>query len=298
MTNTKRRRTVDESDDNDAPLIDQIVKKNKIGVSKGATTARRKKEVATKKRKNESKTVKSNNKSSKVKGEEGEATKVKSEGKHSQRKAAMTEPKKQLKELEKTGRLAHAMQAFLWWDAPEHAAGQQWVTMEHAGVSFPEPYEPHHVRMTYDGRPIDLTPLQEEAATFFAAMDPDGMHLGNPKTRDIFIKNFFADFKAVLGKGHAIKEFSKCDFQPIRRHLDEKKIVKKAATDAEKKLSKAEREVSILQYGYAIVDGHIEKVGNFNMEPPGAFRGRGEHPKMGKLKQRVAPEQVEKDWFF
>lgn len=28
------------------------------------------------------------------------------------------------------------------------------------------------------------------------------------------------------------------------------------------------------------------------MEPPGAFRGRGEHPKMGKLKQRVAPEQV------
>ena len=26
--------------------------------------------------------------------------------------------------------------------------------------------------------------------------------------------------------------------------------------------------------------------------PPGAFRGRGEHPKMGKLKQRVSPEQV------
>lgn len=40
------------------------------------------------------------------------------------------------------------------------------------------------------------------------------------------------------------------------------------------------------------MDGHVEKVGNFNMEPPGAFRGRGEHPKMGKLKQRVAPEQV------
>ena len=28
------------------------------------------------------------------------------------------------------------------------------------------------------------------------------------------------------------------------------------------------------------------------VEPPGAFRGRGEHPKMGKLKQRVLPEQV------
>ena len=29
-----------------------------------------------------------------------------------------------------------------------------------------------------------------------------------------------------------------------------------------------------------------------SVEPPGAFRGRGEHPKMGKLKQRVLPEQV------
>lgn len=28
------------------------------------------------------------------------------------------------------------------------------------------------------------------------------------------------------------------------------------------------------------------------MEPPGAFRGRGEHPKAGKLKSRVRPELV------
>jgi DNA topoisomerase I len=33
-------------------------------------------------------------------------------------------------------------------------------------------------------------------------------------------------------------------------------------------------------------------MGNFNMEPPGLFRGRGEHPKTGKLKVRCAPEQV------
>lgn len=31
---------------------------------------------------------------------------------------------------------------------------------------------------------------------------------------------------------------------------------------------------------------------NVEQEPPGAFRGRGEHPKMGKLKSRVLPEQV------
>ena len=33
-------------------------------------------------------------------------------------------------------------------------------------------------------------------------------------------------------------------------------------------------------------------IGNFKIEPPGLFQGRGEHPKMGKLKHRVQPEDV------
>lgn len=53
-----------------------------------------------------------------------------------------------------------------------------------------------------------------------------------------------------------------------------------------------DRNQALYKYGFAIVDGHIEKVGNYNMEPPGTFRGRGQHPKMGKLKSRVLPEQV------
>jgi DNA topoisomerase-1 len=130
------------------------------------------------------------------------------------------------------------------------------------------------------------------SATFFAAMDPDGMHLGNPKTAKIFIKNFFADFKSTLGRGHVIKDFKKCDFEPIRKHLEEQKIIRKAISDQERKANKDDRNKAMFKFGYAQVDGHIEKVGNYNMEPPGAFRGRGEHPKMGKLKSRVAPEQV------
>merc|ERR1719436_461910 len=35
-----------------------------------------------------------------------------------------------------------------------------------------------------------------------------------------------------------------------------------------------------------------EKIGNFRIEPPGLFRGRGEHPKQGMLKRRVMPEDV------
>ena len=33
-------------------------------------------------------------------------------------------------------------------------------------------------------------------------------------------------------------------------------------------------------------------IANFTIEPPGLFQGRGEHPKMGMLKQRVMPEQI------
>eukprot|EP00970_Alexandrium_tamarense_P014891 scaffold4484_cov228-Alexandrium_tamarense.AAC.2 len=123
-------------------------------------------------------------------------------------------------------------------------------------------------------------------------MDPDGMHLGNPKTAPIFIKNFFTDFRTILGKNHIIKDFKKCDFGPIQRHLNEQKLIRKAITDEERKVNKDSKNETLFKFGYALVDGHLEKVGNYNMEPPGAFRGRGEHPKMGKLKQRVEPEQV------
>jgi DNA topoisomerase-1 len=36
----------------------------------------------------------------------------------------------------------------------------KWQTLEHAGVLFPPEYEPHGVKMLYDGKPVDLTPEQ------------------------------------------------------------------------------------------------------------------------------------------
>ena len=197
-----------------------------------------------------------------------------------------------LKQLDKTERLQYAMQSFLWWNAPEPRPGCQWTTMEHAGVAFPDPYQPHSIPLLYKNQPVQLTPTQEEAATLFAAMDPDGMHLGNPKTAPIFIQNFFADFQLLLGKKHVIQKFEHCNFDAIRQHLQTKKMINKAATDAERLALKEGRSDALHRYGYAMVDGHLERVGNFNMEPPGTFRGRGIHPKMGRLKARVLPEQV------
>ena len=38
-----------------------------------------------------------------------------------------------------------------------------WETLEHCGVTFPPPYVPHGVKMVYDGKPVNLSPEEEEA---------------------------------------------------------------------------------------------------------------------------------------
>lgn len=55
---------------------------------------------------------------------------------------------------------------------------------------------------------------------------------------------------------------------------------------------KKENEKILEEYGYCLMDGHKQRVGNFKIEPPGLFRGRGDHPKQGKLKKRTMPEDV------
>ena len=41
-----------------------------------------------------------------------------------------------------------------------------------------------------------------------------------------------------------------------------------------------------------LVDPLRTQVGNFRVEPPGLFRGRGEHPKMGRIKKRIYPRDI------
>ena len=45
-------------------------------------------------------------------------------------------------------------------------------------------------------------------------------------------------------------------------------------------------------YKTAIVDGKKQPVGNFIVEPPGLFIGRGCHPMIGKIKRRIYPEDI------
>lgn len=198
---------------------------------------------------------------------------------------------KKAKELTKADRLEEARKAFKWWEVEEYPGGENWKYMEHAGIIFPDEYVKHGKPLIYDGQEIVLSSELEEIATFYAAMPEDGPQLGGP-SRETFQKNFFKDFKDALGETTVIKEFSKCDFSLIRKHLELQKSLKKAATTEEKEVVKAQKTKNALAKGYAIVDGRLEKMGNFNMEPPGLFRGRGEHPLTGTVKRRTFAERV------
>lgn len=70
-------------------------------------------------------------------------------------------------------RLPACLPARLPADLPPYLQ-QMWSTLEHGGVLFPPEYVPHGVKMLYDGVPVDLTPEQEEVASFFAAMKDSG----------------------------------------------------------------------------------------------------------------------------
>jgi DNA topoisomerase-1 len=171
---------------------------------------------------------------------------------------------------------------YKWWLEENRDETVKWTTLSHNGVLFPPLYEPHGVKMKYDGVEIKLSPDGEEVATFYAAL------LGTDWVENpIFRKNFFIDFLAVLrdsDPGCPIKEFDKCDFSPILQHLEAEKEKKKSLTKEDKAKLKEEKAKIEEEYGYALLDGRKEKVGNFRIEPPGLFRGRGEHPKAGSLK--------------
>lgn len=71
-------------------------------------------------------------------------------------------------------------------------------------------------------------------------------------------------------------------------HFEELKAQKKSMTAAEKKDAKAKKDALEAPYTHCVLDRRREKVGNFRVEPPGLFRGRGEHPKKGRLKVNAA----------
>ena len=198
-------------------------------------------------------------------------------------------------------RLTRTLTHRRWWEDPDKRDGTiKWSHLEHNGVVFPPDYEslPPGVHLLYNGEPVTMNKDAEEIAHAFGSMLSSTHNVENPT----FQKNFFHDFKEVLDKtGHAkdkdgnkvkITDFKKCDFTKIHEHTEAERQAKKALPKAEKARMKAEKDKFEAPFTHCLWDGRKQKVGNFRVEPPGLFRGRGEHPKTGKFKRRVAPEQI------
>jgi DNA topoisomerase-1 len=149
----------------------------------------------------------------------------------------------------------------------------KWTTLQHNGVLFPPLYKYNKIPLVYNGKEYILNPLAEEFLTYYVKyLNTDYIK------KSQFKKNFWKDFKKIL-KNDDIKSLDTCDFKYFVKYLEKKPKTEKN-TDVEE------------SYKFAYVDGKKTSVGNFRVEPPGIFLGRGDHPKLGKIKFRIYPEDV------
>jgi DNA topoisomerase-1 len=164
---------------------------------------------------------------------------------------------------------------------------KNWKTFIHNGVMFSQPYIPHKIPILYNGSPIVLTPEQEEYATIYARYIDSEYY-----AKSIFKKNFFSDWKTLFSKDSPIKDINLCDFSKIRAHVLKTKEAVKNISKEEKKRIKAKKDKLAEKYKFAMIDGKKQPVGNFLVEPPSIFIGRGSHPSLGCIKWRVYPNDI------
>lgn len=179
-----------------------------------------------------------------------------------------------------------------WWEQEDGAAAgkrgaKKWDTFEHHGLMFSEDYVPHGICIKYAGEEVRLTPAQEEVANFWTSVKGSEY-----EKKEVFIKNFWAAFTSKFPEDTHIKDFNKCDFNDIWEHREQERQARLNRTKEEKdEASKKEKEGSYL-FSHALINGVRERIGNFKLEPPQLFRGRGEHPKQGMLKKRTFSEAI------
>uniref|UniRef100_A0A1B6KCH3 DNA topoisomerase I n=1 Tax=Graphocephala atropunctata TaxID=36148 RepID=A0A1B6KCH3_9HEMI len=210
--------------------------------------------------------------------------KEKKGGKVKQESTTESPMKKKKKEEEE-------QEVWKWWEEEKKPDGVKWNFLEHKGPVFAPPYEPlpHNVKFYYNDKELKLSEPTEEVATFYARMlDHDYT------TKEAFNSNFMHDWRSVMTsqEKELIKDLRKCNFKHMHAYFVKKSEERKLLSKEEKKAIKEENERVTKEYGFCMIDGHKEKIGNFKIEPPGLFRGRGEHPKMGKLKRRVVAEDI------
>jgi DNA topoisomerase-1 len=157
----------------------------------------------------------------------------------------------------------------------------KWNSLCHNGVLFPSYYKPLGLPLKYNDETIILKPEAEEYLLYYVKyLDSDYIK------RSQFNKNFWHDWKKLCDP--KIKSLQDCDLSAFIKYAKKEKENKLENKDKLKDIRKTQEE----QYKIAYLDGIEQPVGNFRIEPPGIFIGRGNHPKLGKIKKRIFPEDI------
>ncbi|MFX1483169.1 MAG: DNA topoisomerase I [Promethearchaeota archaeon] len=163
-------------------------------------------------------------------------------------------------------------------------------TLAHNGILVIEPPKPHGLTIKVRNREVLLSKLQEEMAVAWVKK------LGTPYVEDpVFTENFMTDFSKALGVTPVLR-VDEVDFSEVIQVVEEERRTKENMTSEEKKAAREERkairEELKEQYGYALVDGEIMELGNYQTEPSGIFMGRGAHPLRGRWKQGASRKDI------
>jgi DNA topoisomerase-1 len=172
-----------------------------------------------------------------------------------------------------------------------NGGGVQWNELIHNGPMFAPLYESHHIPIIINNKKYQLSGLAEEYITMYARY-VNTEYLTNPKISNRFNRNFLHDWKKVLPKNIVVSNMNEIDVSDIKKHLDKIKDQKANMSKEEKEQIKLKNDEQEEPYKYCMVNGGRMKVGNYKIEPPGIFLGRGDHPKLGCIKKRINPEDV------
>ena len=219
--------------------------------------------------------------SSKSKSQENKSSKKRS----AEETPTQESPKKRKKKDEEEE------EVWRWWEEKKYADGRKWTTLDHKGPVFDPGYTPlpDNIHFFYNNERMKLSVEAEEVMTFYAKM------LDHDYTKkDVFNANFFNDWRKFMSDAERtkIKDLKKCDFAKVFDYFKKISEERKLMTKEEKKAIKEENLKIKKEFGFCMWDGHKQPIGNYKIEPPGLFRGRGEHPKMGMVKKRTNPEDV------
>ncbi len=162
--------------------------------------------------------------------------------------------------------------------------------LTHNGVLVPKKPGFKNLHILVRGKRFDLTSEQEEMAVAWAKK------LGTEYVeQSVFVKNFFDDFRKVLGIREKIPP-EDIDFSSVIRDVEREKAFKLGMPRDEKKKLAAQRklvrEANKEKYGFALVDGVKVEIGNYTTEPSSIFMGRGDHPLRGHWKQGVDKSDI------